>query len=167
MLAYYRCPMLCNQVLNGLVDGLRDVPLDVGERVPGGDGQLRPAREARAGGGQEGELRRELRPRPGRQTGWHFLTGEQESIDRLTRAVGFRYAYDAKQDQFAHASGIMVLTPDGQDRAATSTASAIRRATCVSAWSRRRRARSARRSTRCCSSASITTRTTGGTRWRS
>ena len=50
--------------------------------------------------------------RPGAAEGWHFLTGEQESIDRLTSAVGFRYSYDTKHDQFAHPSGVMVLTPD-------------------------------------------------------
>src|SRR5262249_51656562 len=52
--------------------------------------------------------------RPGAEEGWHFLTGEQGAIDRLTRAVGFRYRYEARNDQFAHASGIMVLTPSGK-----------------------------------------------------
>src|SRR5262249_6400010 len=52
--------------------------------------------------------------RPGATGGWHFLTGEQEAIDRLTRAGGFRYTYDPKKDQVAHASGIMVLTPKGK-----------------------------------------------------
>ena len=51
---------------------------------------------------------------PGMERGWHFLTGDQPAIDRLTAAVGFHYLYDPKQDQFAHASGIMVLTPQGK-----------------------------------------------------
>jgi protein SCO1/2 len=52
--------------------------------------------------------------RPGVEAGWHFLTGEQRSVHRLTEAVGFRYTYDARNDQFAHASGIMILTPHGR-----------------------------------------------------
>src|SRR5439155_15535640 len=52
--------------------------------------------------------------RPGASAGWHFLTGTQPAIDQLTEAVGFHYAYDAKSDQFAHASGIIILTPQGK-----------------------------------------------------
>ena len=52
--------------------------------------------------------------REGAAEGWHFLTGDQQAIDRLTEAVGFRYHYDAQSGQFAHASGIMVATPDGR-----------------------------------------------------
>ena len=52
--------------------------------------------------------------RPGADEGWHFLTGKQDAIDKLTEAVGFRYVYDAKQDQYIHTSGIMVLTPHGK-----------------------------------------------------
>src|SRR5207244_5349110 len=52
--------------------------------------------------------------RPGAASGWHFLTGTQPAIDQLTEAVGFHYAYDAKSDQFAHASGIIILTPQGK-----------------------------------------------------
>jgi protein SCO1/2 len=52
--------------------------------------------------------------RPGAADGWHFLTGEPEAIQRLARAVGFRYRYDAEKDQFAHASGMMLLTPEGK-----------------------------------------------------
>ncbi|HYJ48069.1 MAG TPA: hypothetical protein VEV81_15770, partial [Pyrinomonadaceae bacterium] len=52
--------------------------------------------------------------RPGAEQGWHFLTGDQESIRRVTDAAGFRYAYDEKTNQFAHAAGIMVLTPEGK-----------------------------------------------------
>ncbi|HEV3344773.1 MAG TPA: SCO family protein, partial [Pirellulales bacterium] len=52
--------------------------------------------------------------REGAADGWHFLTGSDESIKRLTETVGFRYRYDAKSDQFAHASGIVVATPQGK-----------------------------------------------------
>ena len=113
VLAYYRCPMLCNQVLNGLVDGLRGVPLDMGEQfrvvTVSFDAREKPELAAAKKANYA-----ESYGRGGTADGWHFLTGEQESIDRLTQAVGFRYAYDAKQDQFAHASGLMVLTPQGK-----------------------------------------------------
>jgi protein SCO1/2 len=52
--------------------------------------------------------------RPGDAAGWHFLTGEQGPIAQLAQAVGFRYAYDAQQNQFAHPAGIMILTPQGK-----------------------------------------------------
>jgi len=52
--------------------------------------------------------------RPGAMQGWHFLTGSQDSIAQLARAVGFRYVYDKASGQFAHASAIMVLTPQGK-----------------------------------------------------
>ena len=52
--------------------------------------------------------------RPGAAEGWHFLTGDQPQIDRLTKAAGFRYAWDAETKQFAHPSGVIVLTPDGR-----------------------------------------------------
>jgi protein SCO1/2 len=52
--------------------------------------------------------------RPGAAEGWHFLTGDQPQIDRLTKAAGFRYAWDAETKQYAHPSGVIVLTPDGR-----------------------------------------------------
>ena len=52
--------------------------------------------------------------RPGADNGWHFLTGEQASIDLLTDTVGFRYGYSQPQDRFAHPTGVVVLTPSGK-----------------------------------------------------
>src|SRR5437764_3003023 len=52
--------------------------------------------------------------RRGVDAGWHFLTGDEANIKRLTEAVGFRYVWDEQTKQFAHASGIMVLTPEGK-----------------------------------------------------
>ena len=94
--------------------------------------------------------------RPGAAEGWHFLTGKQDAIDKLTKAVGFRYVYDAKQDQYIHTSGIMVLTPQRQDLPLLLRHSIFPPATCGSGWSRRRPRRSARRPTRSCSIASTT-----------
>jgi protein SCO1/2 len=113
VLAYFRCPMLCTQVLNGLVDSLRGVPLDAGKDfqvvVVSFDAREKPELAAAKKAAYV-----ESYGRPGADAGWHFLTGEQPAIDALTEAVGFRYAYDAKHDQFAHGSGVMILTPRGK-----------------------------------------------------
>ena len=113
VLAYFRCPMLCTQVLNGLVDGLRGVPWDIGDQFR----VLTVSFDAREGPELAAAKKAsylESYGRPGTADGWHFLTGERAAIDRLAEAVGFHYEYDAEKDQFAHASGIMVLTPDGK-----------------------------------------------------
>jgi protein SCO1/2 len=113
VLAYYRCPMLCTQVLNGLVRALLDVPLEMGQDFEVVTVSFDP-RETPELAAAKKKSYLERYGRPGAEAGWHFLTGEQESISRLTKAVGFRYRYDARSDQFAHASGIMVLTPQGK-----------------------------------------------------
>ncbi|HJT78896.1 MAG TPA: SCO family protein [Gemmataceae bacterium] len=113
VLAYYRCPMLCTEVLNNLVRALLDIPLDAGKDfdvlVVSFDPREKPDLAA-----AKKKMYLERYGRPGAAAGWHFLTSEQEPITRLTRAVGFRYTYDAKHDQFAHASGVLVLTPQGK-----------------------------------------------------
>jgi protein SCO1/2 len=113
VLAYYRCPMLCSMVLNGLVRGLLDVPFE-----PDRDFQIVTVSfDARETPRQAQEKKKTYVDRYGRKgaaAGWHFLTGPQASIDRLTESVGFRYKYDPQRDEFAHASGIMVLTPQGR-----------------------------------------------------
>jgi protein SCO1/2 len=113
VLAYYRCPMLCTQVLNGLLDSLRGISLDLGDAyrvvTVSFDARERPELAAAKKASYV-----ENYGRAGAADGWHFLTAEQTSIDRLTRAVGFHYAYDRERDQFAHASGIMILTPEGK-----------------------------------------------------
>jgi protein SCO1/2 len=111
-LVYYECPMLCTQVLNGLVRTLRVLSFDAGREFdvvavsfdPGeGPGLAHAKKEAYV----------KDYGRAATAGGWHFLTGDPDSIAKLTRAVGFRYAYDEKLDQFAHGAAIMVLTPSG------------------------------------------------------
>lgn len=113
VLAYYRCPMLCNQVLNGLLDALRAIPYDVGGEfnvvTVSFDPRERPVLAAAKKARYVSEY-----GRPGADAGWRFLTGEPGPIVALTEAVGFRYQYDAEHDQYAHASGIMLLTPEGK-----------------------------------------------------
>ena len=112
-LVYYECPMLCNEVLNSLLRSLNALSFDVGNQFdvitvsidPGESPKLAARKKA---------LYLERYGRKGAERGWHFLTGPQSSIDRLAKAVGFRYAYDAPSDQYAHAAGIMLLTPEGK-----------------------------------------------------
>lgn len=113
VLAYYRCPMLCTEVLNSLTKTLRSVPFRMGEDYDVVTVSF-DAREQPALAKAKKQHYVESFGKPGAEEGWHFLTGEQRSIDRLTDAVGFHYRYDATNDQFAHASGIMILTPDGK-----------------------------------------------------
>ena len=112
-LVYYECPMLCNQVLNGLVGTLEAVSFTPGEEFEivtvSFDPRETPELAARK---KETYLRRYRRQ--GAEGGWHFLTGDKESIERLTQAVGFGYYWDEQSQQFAHASAIMVATPQGK-----------------------------------------------------
>jgi protein SCO1 len=113
VLAYYRCPRLCSLVLNGLLESLRELTFDAGKEfevvIVSFDAREQPELAAAK---KQAYVEQYGRPSGGR--GWHFLTGEEEPIRRLADAVGFRFRYDAKTDDFAHASGIMVLTPAGR-----------------------------------------------------
>ena len=100
--------------------------------------------------------------RPGAQYGWHFLTGDEPQIKQLADAVGFRYAYDPDSKQYAHASAIMLLTPEGKISRYFYGIS-IPSATCGWGWWRLRKGKSARRSIRFCCFAITTIRTPGNT----
>jgi protein SCO1/2 len=113
VLAYYRCPMLCTQVLNGLVAAMRPLPFELGQDYQVVTVSFDPREGPELAAAKKASYR-DSYGRPGVDEGWHFLTGDQPAIDRLARAVGFRYVYDPKQGQFAHASGVMVLTPQGR-----------------------------------------------------
>lgn len=113
VLAYYRCPMLCTQVLNGLVQGLREMPFTIGKEFGVVTVSFDPHETTDLAAAKK-RTYLHLYGKPESAEGWHFLTGDQQSITRLTRAVGFRYAYDAASDQFAHAAGIVILTPTGK-----------------------------------------------------
>lgn len=112
-LVYHECPMLCNEVLNGLLSSLRVLSFDVGKEFQVLTVSFNPREDAAlAKSVKAAYLKRYKRPET--EQGWHFLTGDQTSIDRLTRAVGFRYRYDSQKNQYAHAGGIMLLTPEGR-----------------------------------------------------
>ena len=110
-LVYYQCPMLCTQVLNGLLSSLRGMSLESGRDFDVVAVSIDPTEgSALAKRKKEEYLRRYAKS----HAGWHFLTGADSQIKGLARSVGFRYAYDARTGQYAHASGIMVLTPGGK-----------------------------------------------------
>jgi protein SCO1/2 len=112
-LAYFDCPMLCGVVLNGLAGALRTLSFDAGKEFEVLTVSFDPRdTPAKAREKKQGYIERYHRP--GAAEGWHFLTGDQAAIDRLTRAVGFRYAYDPEHAQFAHAAGVVVLSPAGR-----------------------------------------------------
>ena len=113
VLAYYECPMLCTQVLNGLVSALGTLNFTVGREFDVVTVSFDPGETPELARGKKAAYVERYK-RPGSESGWHFLTGTQHSITQLTRAVGFRYAYNAEVDQYAHASGIMVVTPEGR-----------------------------------------------------
>ena len=112
-LVYYDCPMLCTQVLNGLVAGMKPLKFDAGKEFEVVTVSFDP-REGPALAREKKEAYLQRYGREGAGAGWHFLTGGQASIDALTDAVGFRYAWDEETKQFAHASAIMILTPEGK-----------------------------------------------------
>lgn len=112
-MVYYRCPMLCTQVLNGLLQSAQSVKLSLGEDYDIVTVSFDPRETPALAAAKKARYVRSYR-REGAERGWHFLTGDKTSVERLARAVGFRYRYDAGADQFAHASGIILLTPEGQ-----------------------------------------------------
>jgi protein SCO1 len=111
--AYYTCPMLCSQVEQAVVGTLKMISFNPGtdydvvfisfDTADTPDTAVKKKHEA-------------LRTfaRPAADGGWHFLTGTRESIDAVTKAANFSYSYDEKSKSYAHASGILLLTPDGR-----------------------------------------------------
>jgi protein SCO1 len=112
-LVYYQCPMLCTQVLNSLAHSLKEIPLELGKDFEVVTVSIDPSEKPVLA-----EAKRQLYvgmyAHPGVESGWHFLTGDEAQIKALAAAVGFHYAYDSTSGQFAHPSGIIVLTPDGR-----------------------------------------------------
>src|SRR5580658_4127704 len=112
-LVYYGCPMLCNQVEQGVVGTLRMLSFNPGRDYEVVFVSFDP-RESPDMAAQKKESAMTHFRRPETASGWHFLTGRKESIDAVTKAANFRYSFDEKSNLFAHAAGIMLLTPDGR-----------------------------------------------------
>jgi protein SCO1/2 len=112
-LVYYQCPMLCTQILNGVETSLRAVSLNPGEDFEVVSVSFDPSDTPDLAARKKMNYLQRY-GRPGAANGWHFLTGDQANIKALTDAAGFHYRYDPKTRQFAHASGIFILTPLGR-----------------------------------------------------
>lgn len=112
-LVYFKCPMLCTMVLNGLVRAMRPLSLSAGEDFTVLTVSIDPTETPELAKAKKTEYLGQY-GREGAGDGWHFLTGEKEAIDRIGNAVGFSYSYDEASGEYAHASGIMVLTPEGR-----------------------------------------------------
>ncbi len=112
-LNYYACPMLCTVTLNGLASALNIISMSAGREFEVVTVSFDP-RETPALAAAKKKSYLERYKRPGAAAGWHFLTGDPASIAALTKAVGFRYVWDAETKQFAHPAGVLVLTPEGK-----------------------------------------------------
>jgi len=111
-LVYYTCPMLCGEVLAGLTGSMKMVKFDIGNQYDVVTVSFNPNETTAMAAAKKKDYVKRY-GRPGAENGWHFLTGSAESINALTKAVGFQYQYDPKINQYAHATAIMVLTPEG------------------------------------------------------
>lgn len=110
---YYRCPMLCPMVLQGMASALSNLRFNIGEQFDVVTISIDP-RDTPA---QAAEFKDKYVKQYGRlsaMNGWHFLTGNDTNIHRIANAVGFQYAYDGTRDQFAHGAAMFVLTPDAR-----------------------------------------------------
>ena len=113
ILAYYRCPMLCSQVLAGATHAFKQLPFRIGQQF----NVLTVSFDPRETPELAASTKKTYLGSYGHAeaaAGWHFLTGQQPEIAALTQAVGFHYAWDEKMQQYAHATGIVVLTPHGK-----------------------------------------------------
>jgi protein SCO1/2 len=110
---YYDCPMLCTMVISSITGSLNTLSLDAGRDFDVVMVSFDPRETPALAAAKKAEHLRRY-DRPGAAAGWHFLTGDQPSIDRLTQAAGFRYTWDAPTKQFAHPAGLVVLTPEGR-----------------------------------------------------
>ncbi len=112
-LVYYNCPMLCTEVLNGMKGVFRHLPLVIGRDFEVVTVSIDPTETPSLAAGKKAKYL-EGYEHPEGASGWHFLTGDEKQIRRLADVVGFRYVYDKETKQYAHAAGIMVLTPGGR-----------------------------------------------------
>jgi protein SCO1/2 len=112
-LVYFTCPMLCGEELAGLESALRVLKFDVGKEFDVITVSFDPKDTPEAAAKKKEQILRRYK-RTGAEQGWHFLVGQQASIDAIAKAAGFEYEYDPKTGQFAHSTAIMVLTPQGK-----------------------------------------------------
>ena len=112
-LVYYECPGLCDLILNGLTHAMQQVSLNVGSDYEVVTVSFNPQDSWQLAGAKKSNYIEKYN-RPGAKQGWHFLTGKPDAIKNLADSVGFHYKYDPVNNQFAHASAIYVITPEGK-----------------------------------------------------
>lgn len=112
-LNYFECPNLCTLVLTRLADAMRDLPFDAGKQFTVVTVSIDPREKPDLAAAKK-TVYLERYGKPAATDGWHFLTGDAPAIEQLTKAVGFRYAYDDRQNQFAHPAAVVLLTPQGK-----------------------------------------------------
>jgi len=110
---YYRCPMLCSMVMEGLSSGLTELKFDVGRQFDVITVSIDPRDMPEQAAAKKDKYIKRY-GRLGASGGWHFLTGNESAIHKLTDAAGFHYAYDPEGDQFAHGTVLIVTTPEGR-----------------------------------------------------
>jgi protein SCO1 len=110
-LGYYQCPMLCSELLHGLVGSMKALTFDLGKDFDIVTVSFDPSETAEMAAAKKREILK-LYGRANSDQGWHFLTGKADEINALTKSVGFQYQFDPKTEQYAHAAAIVMLTPD-------------------------------------------------------
>ena len=110
---YFRCPMLCTMINDGLINALENLRVTVGEDFDVVDLSIDPGETPTAAAERKALYLRRY-GRSGAANGWHCLVGDERAIAQLSNEIGYRYAYDSQTKQYAHPSGIVVLTPDGK-----------------------------------------------------
>jgi cytochrome oxidase Cu insertion factor (SCO1/SenC/PrrC family) len=163
-LVYFNCPMLCTQVLNGQEAAMKGLPMDAGNQFEAVTVSIDPSDRPVLASVKK-QMYTGMYGRADAAQGWHFLTGDEAPIKQLANAVGFRYAYDPDSKQFAHASVIMVLTPEGKISKYFYGIEYLNicPGICGWAWWKPRLKRSERRSIRFCSFATTTIPRPGNT----
>jgi protein SCO1/2 len=112
VLGYYRCPNLCSVVWRELLESLQRLKLDVGRDFEVVAVSIDPKESPELAREKQATYAQDYK-RPGTESGWHFLTGDEPAVRRIADAVGFHYVYDPEIDQYAHPAGLVVATPQG------------------------------------------------------
>jgi protein SCO1/2 len=110
---YFKCQDLCPLLLDGIVRSLRPLSFDIGNQFDVLTVSFDPHDDPRLAAAKKADLIDKY-SRPAAAKGWHFLTGDEPQIQKLTQSIGFRYTYDARSGEFGHATGIIILTPEGK-----------------------------------------------------
>jgi protein SCO1/2 len=111
--AYYRCPMLCNMVLSGMIGGLRKLTWTPGDEFEIVTIGIDP-REGPELAAAKKQTHIEELGKPEAAKGWHFLTGEEKDVRRIADAIGFSYQYNRANDDYAHAAAVFTVSPQGK-----------------------------------------------------